>query len=221
MNKKLIAIDVDRTLLKSDHTVSEQTRQFLSDLTDAGHIVVIATGRILSSARAVKDQLGLDISYVGCNGATIYDHIDKQVMADALDRDVVLKILDIFQKHDIYHHYYTEDVIYANRLAHTAKRFKIYEGTTTSVKHVKDIIIHDDLKETIDNNIVYKFGIFEDGTYDLNAVVEDLSKIDGIYPIYSNIGLLDVMKAGISKWTAIERLSKIHGIAPEDVINLH
>ncbi len=32
------------------------------------------------------------------------------------------------------------------------------------------------------------------------------------------IGLLDVMKAGISKWTAIERLSKIHGIAPEDVI---
>ncbi len=162
MNKKLIAIDVDRTLLKSDHTVSDRTRQLLSDLTDAGHIVVIATGRILSSARAVKEQLGLDISYVGCNGATIYDHIEKQVMADALDKDVVLKILDIFQKHDIYHHYYTEDVIYANRLAHTAKRFKVYEGTTTSVKHVKDIIIEEDLKTTLDDNIVYKFGIFED-----------------------------------------------------------
>ncbi len=217
MTKKLIAIDIDRTLLSSAHTVSTATRQYLHQLVADGHIVVIATGRILSSARAIKDELALDISYVGCNGATLYDHVNRQIVADALDRATVERVIDVFQKHDIYHHYYTEDTIYSNRLQHVAARFKAYNDGA-KVKHIKDVIVEPDLKQTLDGNIVYKFGMFDDGSFDLAAVVADLEKIDGVFLVYSNIGLLDVVKDGTSKWTAIEHLMQIHGIAPEDVI---
>ncbi len=217
MTKKLIAIDIDRTLLSSEHTVSDETRQYLKKLVADGHIVVIATGRILSSAEAIKDELGLDISYVGCNGATLYDHINQRIVADALDKTTVNRIIDVFQKHDIYHHYYTEDTIYANRLEHVAKRFKYYNDTAT-VKHVKQIIVNQDLKKTLDGNTVYKFGMYDDGTFDLAAVEADLKEIDGIFLVYSNIGLLDVMKEGISKWTAIEHLIEMHGLTKDDVI---
>ncbi len=217
MIKKLIAIDIDRTLLSSKHTVSAETRRYLADLLIAGHIIVIATGRILSSARAIKEELGLDISYVGCNGATLYDHINKRIIADALDRAVVEQVLDVFQKHDIYHHYYTEDTIYANRLEHVAQRFKDYNDGAT-VKHIKDVIVKPDLRQTLDGNTVYKFGMFDDGTFDLAAVVADLEKIDGIFLVYSNIGLLDVVKNGTSKWTAIQHLMDLHDIAKADVI---
>ncbi len=217
MTKKLIAIDIDRTLLSSNHTVSIETRRYLKDLVAAGHIVVIATGRILSSARAIKEELGLDISYVGCNGATLYDHINKRIVADALDRSVVEKILDVLQKHDIYHHYYTEDTIYANRLEHIAARFKAYNDGAT-VKHIKDVIVTPDLKQTLDGNIVYKFGMFDDGSFDLAAVVADIEQIDGVFLVYSNIGLLDIVKNGTSKWTAIKHLMDLHGVAKADVI---
>ncbi len=217
MNRKLIAIDIDRTLLSSSHTVSPATRQYLHQLVAAGHIVVIATGRILSSARAIKEELELDISYVGCNGATLYDHVNRRIVADALDGATVARVLDVFQKHNIYHHYYTEDTIYANRLEHVAARFKAYNDGA-KIKHIKEVIIAPDLRQTLDGNIVYKFGMFDDGTFDLAAVVADLEKIDGVFLVYSNIGLLDVVKAGTSKWTAIQHLMDIHGVAQADVI---
>ena len=70
---RLIALDVDGTLLRPDHTLSPRVRQALHDAQARGMIVCLATGKIFPSIRALVDDLGLDGPQIVCNGAAIAD----------------------------------------------------------------------------------------------------------------------------------------------------
>ena len=54
MDKKLIAIDLDGTLLNSDGIVSEVTKSHLQKLKEKGYIITIATGRFLKMMKETK-----------------------------------------------------------------------------------------------------------------------------------------------------------------------
>jgi len=76
------AIDLDDTLLRSDHTLSERTVKALSDWQAAGRRIVIATGRPRRSAfRSLPDELhGLPL--ICYNGAEV--HLDGQLYYENL-----------------------------------------------------------------------------------------------------------------------------------------
>lgn len=72
MEKYLIALDMDGTLLQSDQTISKHTKQYLNDLSKKGHIVVIASGRPFRSITNHYDYLELDTPVICYNGANIH-----------------------------------------------------------------------------------------------------------------------------------------------------
>jgi hydroxymethylpyrimidine pyrophosphatase-like HAD family hydrolase len=69
---RLIASDMDGTLLRSDETVSEQTRTELGRWRDAGVPLVLATGRPPRWMRDIREVLGSGTA-VCCNGAVLLD----------------------------------------------------------------------------------------------------------------------------------------------------
>ena len=71
MHIKLVAIDLDGTLLHSDHKLSDFTKETLRELHKNGVFISIATGRSVSSIQKYINELGLDnVPCVGFNGAT-------------------------------------------------------------------------------------------------------------------------------------------------------
>ncbi|WP_457972901.1 HAD family hydrolase [Arthrobacter sp. D1-17] len=67
--KLMIALDVDGTLVDHDGHMSQQVRQAAQAVVEAGHEVLIATGRSLNAALPVIEQIGIDRGYaVCCNG---------------------------------------------------------------------------------------------------------------------------------------------------------
>lgn len=66
---KMIATDIDGTMLRSDGTLSPRVRKALHDAADAGIHVVPATGRPEMVAVDVIDALGLSDYWVFANGA--------------------------------------------------------------------------------------------------------------------------------------------------------
>ncbi len=56
---RLVALDLDGTLLRSDKTISARTLQTIQTAREQGVIVAIATGRMYSTARAYGKLLGL------------------------------------------------------------------------------------------------------------------------------------------------------------------
>lgn len=70
---KLIATDLDGTLLRSDESVSQRTRDALVAATAAGAAHIVVTGRAVPWTRHILDDLGYQGLAVCGQGAQVYD----------------------------------------------------------------------------------------------------------------------------------------------------
>lgn len=73
MRPRLVATDLDGTLVRSDGTISERTREVLAAVEAQGVPVVFVTGRPLRWARAVFDHVGDHGLAIVSNGALVWD----------------------------------------------------------------------------------------------------------------------------------------------------
>lgn len=96
MEKHLIALDLDGTLLNDDKIISKRTMQTLKTAKEQGHVVMIATGRPFRVSKQFYQQLGLDTPIVNMNGAYIHHPLNQSWdhMHTPLPKDVALDIVD-------------------------------------------------------------------------------------------------------------------------------
>ncbi|HEV7168566.1 MAG TPA: HAD family hydrolase [Micrococcaceae bacterium] len=74
--KHLIALDVDGTLVDHDGHMTEAVRETARDVVDAGHQVIIATGRSLRALLPVIEQIGLERGYGVCSNGGVILRLD-------------------------------------------------------------------------------------------------------------------------------------------------
>jgi hydroxymethylpyrimidine pyrophosphatase-like HAD family hydrolase len=72
----LIALDVDGTIIDYDEMLSERVRDAVGGAIDAGHHVVIATGRSLPATLPVLDRLGLTRGWCVCSNGSATLRLD-------------------------------------------------------------------------------------------------------------------------------------------------
>jgi Cof subfamily protein (haloacid dehalogenase superfamily) len=90
---RMVASDLDGTLLRSDGTASDRTRAALRAAEDAGLIVAFVTGRPTRWLDEVIETTGHVGVAVGANGAVIYDMETEQLLAaHTLAPDVMLDL---------------------------------------------------------------------------------------------------------------------------------
>ena len=96
MTKKLIAIDLDGTLLRSDHSISDYSVKVLRQIQDQGHTVIIATGRPYRMAVDYYHQLGLKTPMINFNGSLTHIPGQKWDLEHkvVIDKDILLTVLD-------------------------------------------------------------------------------------------------------------------------------
>ncbi|MFE2472261.1 HAD family hydrolase [Streptomyces mirabilis] len=86
---KLVATDLDGTLLRSDETVSERTRGALAAVTAAGAAHIVVTGRAVPWTRHILDDLGYEGLAVCGQGAQVYDAGEHRLLTSVtLDRQL-------------------------------------------------------------------------------------------------------------------------------------
>jgi HAD superfamily hydrolase (TIGR01484 family) len=86
---RLIATDLDGTLLRSDESVSQRTRDALAAATAAGAVHIVVTGRGARWTRHVLDDLGYDGLAVCAQGAQVYDAGEHRLLTSVtLDRQL-------------------------------------------------------------------------------------------------------------------------------------
>jgi len=76
MDKRLIALDLDGTMLLRDGSMSPAVRQGVREVADAGVDVVIATGRPIASAMAIISYLGLERGFAVCSNGAVTLQLD-------------------------------------------------------------------------------------------------------------------------------------------------
>lgn len=90
----MLASDLDGTLLRSDNTVSQRTREAMAAAEEAGFVVAFVTGRPPRWLHEVADATGHRGIAVAANGALLYDlHTEQIVERYPIDDDVLRQVI--------------------------------------------------------------------------------------------------------------------------------
>ena len=90
---RLVATDLDGTLLRRDKSISARTAEVLHRISAEGTRVVLVTGRPIRWLDLVYDQLPEPLTAICANGAVVYDPISDRVLrADPLAPDLLAEV---------------------------------------------------------------------------------------------------------------------------------
>ena len=117
MNKqiKMVAFDLDGTLLNSEKKISEVTKKALEQAIEQGIVVLPATGRpLVGVPQELKEFPGIQYA-VTANGARVVNiKTGETVCESTLSLEMVEKVLDIFDQYDCHQEIFANGVSYAN-----------------------------------------------------------------------------------------------------------
>src|SRR5215469_565379 len=91
MRYRLLALDIDGTLVNSRDELTPATSDAIRRACEAGIKVVLATGRRYSKALHLVEPLGLDVPLISASGALIKDPLDHRTLFCANFADGVLE----------------------------------------------------------------------------------------------------------------------------------
>ena len=110
---KLIASDMDGTLLNDKMEVSSRNIQAIKDAENAGIEFLIATGRGLGEAKPfLRNQV--HPGYITLNGAEVFDRNEKLVSSNPIPAATQNKVIDYFKKYNVYFEIVTDKGIFSN-----------------------------------------------------------------------------------------------------------
>lgn len=99
MDKRVIFLDIDGTLVKENQQISDKVKQALSDLRKNGHYVFLCTGRNRKGVQELMDLQLFDGTICSAGG---YIELNNHLIYEAgMDYDDVHKAKDVFLKYDM------------------------------------------------------------------------------------------------------------------------
>ncbi|GGF86161.1 Cof-type HAD-IIB family hydrolase [Paenibacillus aceti] len=111
---KLIAIDIDDTLINDNKEVTPATQQALEQAIAAGVIVTLATGRAYSSAQAIARQTGLNVPIITYQGSLVKNLLDEKVLYERyVPAEAIRKTFEFCAEHHLHLQTYIDDKLYA------------------------------------------------------------------------------------------------------------
>ncbi|MBF7096495.1 Cof-type HAD-IIB family hydrolase [Alkalibacter mobilis] len=211
MKYKLIAVDIDGTLLNSQGILTQKTKEQIRRAHEAGVIFTISTGRPIQGVMPLVEEIGLDIPLITYNGAMVLKANTHEIIYEkSLINESALKIYKMGLKIDTTMILWSENKLYSN-VDNEKSRF--YSGLTNTPMEVIDDIGR--LKENITKIIWYENDI---------KVLELMDMLDREFEdkrvVYhpSRPYFLEFVDSEASKAIAIAKLGEIYGIRREEII---
>lgn len=223
MDIKLVAFDLDGTLLRSDGSLREPSLAALERAVDAGFMLVPATGRSLAEIPdALMDLEG--IRYViTANGASIMDmEEDREIFTDLVPTAAGTKIFDALLDRDIPFQAYSEGVTFCDeRYMQTMIRFygnlgEHYNQITERMRFVGSLPSYFRKSE----RSIEKIYIHRLEGRDREEILGLVDGLDGVGKLTSNPVNLEINSATADKGAGLAQLSIGLGIPPENVMAL-
>lgn len=235
---KLIAIDLDGTLLNSNGIVSSETKKILQEIINKGIKIVLTSGRMIDSIKSIAEEIGGQKYLIAGNGSIVYDIENEQILyKNFLHKEKVLDIIKICEENSIYYNIYTE-----NELLTTALKYNVLyyhkENANKEEKHRTKINLIDNMYEYVKKSSredYLKITICDEDKMIFNSIIKIIKQIKGIdaldvehlsrknitkgtETVELNYSYTEVSAQNVDKWKAIEYILEKESIAKEEVI---
>jgi len=92
---KLIALDVDGTLINSRYILTKKTKEALKKVMECGIYVTLCTGRFYNSALRIARNISVNAPLITSDGALIRDIYSGEIYYEkGLNEEILMKIID-------------------------------------------------------------------------------------------------------------------------------
>jgi hypothetical protein len=135
---RIVALDLDGTLLNSAGQVSADDAAALSHVRELGALVVLASGRMTAAIRPWYHRLGIDGPVLAYNGGMVRDSEERGeaiLFEKALPARYADWLLDYADEHHFHLNYYLHDTLYAKDDPDLRRFADLYARQTGSVYH--------------------------------------------------------------------------------------
>lgn len=109
---RLIAIDMDGTLLNHRSEISKANAKAIKYAQDLGIKVVIATGRSYFDALTICEMSGVSVQIMGNNGSTLHNMDGNKVFSIKIDEELVEESIKWLEENNYYYEVSTPNCIY-------------------------------------------------------------------------------------------------------------
>lgn len=217
---KLIALDVDGTLLDPAEEIRPRVRRAIHLARESGILVTLATGRRLAGAQAIAADLDLRLPLILHGGAVIQDSATGAVIyQDPHEPEVIAAIVAVTRRHGF------EPVVYES----PALGGRLYVGPgarqhapTLAYERLRgpfhqiDYDRMDSVRQPLAVSILGEVG-------SLRPLADELSRVEGAAPLLSDWALfqceaIEVFRTGCSKASAVRHLAEAHHVRMDEVM---
>ncbi|PGK51539.1 HAD family hydrolase [Priestia megaterium] len=231
--KKLIALDVDGTLLTNEHEMTEENRKAIKLAQEKGHVVMICSGRAPESVLEMLKEIEIDCPFAASNGAVVYDK--EEILSEInLSIDQVEKISNILDLEGMPYRLYTNKGVYEmldwkERVEHVInsgkvpkeykqdERFELLLERPASYKQVTYYTSLSELKQVIGLTI-QKFFVLTLDPVQKNRLNQILQEVANVGVTTSAIHNIEIMNEKAHKGYGIQVMAEHFKIHIKDTV---
>lgn len=221
MRFKLIAFDLDGTLLNKEKLIDQDTIEYLVKLKKKNIEIIIATGRSYYDAKRLTQVLPFDFVIIANNGAVTRNPKNgSTIETRTINRDDYSKVIQLSREHNLHPIIYVDkdslgyDIIierefdfseYNGYLSKSLKRYRITDFSNYFENDVLSICFTGDFDplENLRKDVLSRYPLKFSTSVSLKLHVE---------------ALMEVLHLDACKWKALKRYANVQGIADDEIL---
>lgn len=205
---KFIAADLDGTLLNSEKELPKDFDYVLDKLNEKGIIFAASSGRQYDTVLKQFNKYSGRMAFIAENGAVAFEN-GKNIICDTMDGEEAAEIVSLaLRTPGLYPIVCSVDGAFGDaKNAACIKDIAMYYIKYRTVENIAD---------EIRKNKILKIAIYDTEASDTHCykVMEKYRSTHNV--LVSGDHWLDIMKPGVTKGSAIEKIQKIYGITPDE-----
>ena len=212
-NKYLLISDLDGTLINSQHFISQKNLNAISHFTKSGGSFAVATGRTKDNIRPYIRKLVLNGPCILYNGGGIYSFQEERFLGtEFLDRSAVEEYITFCMKNykNMAVEIFTPEMMYIVTPEYIVDPYVESEKQVFSRITLDEVIKMDWIKVLLYDT--------PESLKKAQIALDDFNLHDKVDSIFSQVFYLELIKKGISKGEALERLKNSHQYSDKTII---
>ncbi len=208
---RLLAIDLDGTLLTPQKLITPRTHDLLCQVSETGIAIVIATGQTSQVLRHECGALPLTAPQIIENGAIVVNIRSGTILHEKLiPEEQILPTLDILRSFDLHRAYHTYERVYVDKNTPRAKKW--YRPPVPPTIEVEDVA------SLYPQRCIKVAGIGDAET--LRDKRQELERIFAgkLYVTQSSFDIIEFLHPEVSKGSALKAIAADLGIARQEVV---
>ncbi|TKW62426.1 MAG: cytidine deaminase [Gemella sp.] len=230
---KLIASDMDGTLLNHNHKIPKENVELINYAKNQGIEFIVATGRAYYEALPALNEENINCDVISFNGGIVYDKNGNIIsITPMLPKDLYYTI-EILKSFDISYQLYTKNTIYTKSIETDINAYIDLirsNGYDPDVEHLRA-----EAQQKLDvgyitevENIELYLNEKENPPIKIIAISNDISKLENAAKLLlenksisvtsSGANNIEIMHKNATKGEALKEIAKIYGINLENAV---